>query len=158
MFFRQSDMLIVFFSVFRVLSLHILTSSEYPREVPDVPGFAVSFDQSTRRNTIYQCVLKHIGRLTHCHYISFNSYSYFLLIEHEHLYDIIMRNIKNPFSQWASRNHTAFPALPGLYVEQPDIQGRFILKPREPARIQKQNSESLTFLQVALLSPNFYSV
>ncbi|XP_027250818.1 rho GTPase-activating protein 20 [Cricetulus griseus] len=63
-----------------------------------------------------------------------------LLQEHEHLYDIIMRNIKNPFSQWASRNHTAFPALPGLYVEQPDIQGRFILKPREPARIQKQNS------------------
>ncbi|XP_051032989.1 rho GTPase-activating protein 20 [Phodopus roborovskii] len=75
-----------------------------------------------------------------------------LLQEHEHLYDIIMRNIQSPFSQRESRNCTAFPALPGLYVEQPDIQGRFLLKPRDPTRNQKQSSKSLTFLQVALLS------
>ncbi|CAH6779064.1 Gm1527 [Phodopus roborovskii] len=64
-----------------------------------------------------------------------------LLQEHEHLYDIIMRNIQSPFSQRESRNCTAFPALPGLYVEQPDIQGRFLLKPRDPTRNQKQNTE-----------------
>ncbi|KAK7818499.1 hypothetical protein U0070_013058 [Myodes glareolus] len=62
-----------------------------------------------------------------------------LLQEREHPYDIIMRNSLNTFSRRESRNVTAFPALPGLYVEQPDIQGRFILKPREAARSQKQS-------------------
>ncbi|KAL6060445.1 hypothetical protein STEG23_022653, partial [Scotinomys teguina] len=63
-----------------------------------------------------------------------------LLQEHEHLYDIIMRHIQTTIRRRRrrkSRNHTAFLALPGLYVEQPDIQGRFILKPRDPARSQK---------------------
>ncbi|XP_049976181.1 rho GTPase-activating protein 20-like [Alexandromys fortis] len=63
-----------------------------------------------------------------------------LLQEHEHPYDIIMRNSLNTFNRRESRNFTAFPALPGLYVEQPDIQGRFILKPREAARSQKQSN------------------
>lgn len=84
------------------------------------------------------------------------AHSYFLLIEHEHPYDIIMRNSLNTFNRRESRNFTAFPALPGLYVEQPDIQGRFILKPREAARSQKQSSESITFLRVSFLSSNFY--
>ncbi|XP_026641830.1 LOW QUALITY PROTEIN: rho GTPase-activating protein 20-like [Microtus ochrogaster] len=63
-----------------------------------------------------------------------------LLQEHEHPYDIIMRNSLNTFNRRESRNFTAFPALPGLYVEQPDIQGQFILKPREAARSQKQSN------------------
>ncbi|XP_037063168.1 uncharacterized protein LOC114695358 [Peromyscus leucopus] len=69
-----------------------------------------------------------------------------LLQEHEHPYDIIMRNIQSNVSQRRrrrrrkSRKCTAFPALPGLYVEQPDLQGRFILKPRDPAGSQKQSN------------------
>ncbi|KAL6061012.1 hypothetical protein STEG23_003368, partial [Scotinomys teguina] len=64
-------------------------------------------------------------------------------IKHEHPYDIIMRHIQTTISRrrrWKSRNHTAFLALPGLYVKQPDIQGRFILKPRDPARSQKMSN------------------
>nr|XP_042134880.1 LOW QUALITY PROTEIN: rho GTPase-activating protein 20-like [Peromyscus maniculatus bairdii] len=65
-----------------------------------------------------------------------------LLQEHEHPYDIIMRNIQSNVSQRRrkSRKCTAFPALPGLYVEQPDLQGRFILKPTDPAGSQKQSN------------------
>lgn len=78
--------------------------------------------------------------------ISFNS-SYFLLIGHECPYDIIMTNIQNNLSKSNSKVSTAFPPLPGLFMENQswDTGGQFILKPRDSAGSQQQ-SESSTFL------------
>lgn len=78
--------------------------------------------------------------------ISFHS-SYFLLIGHEYPYDIIMNNVQNNLSKSNSKIFTAFPPLPGLFMENQswDTGGQFILKPRDSAGSQQQG-ESSTFL------------
>lgn len=60
-----------------------------------------------------------------------------------------MNNLQKNFSGSNSRIFTAFPPLPGLFVNDlySDSQGQFILKPIDSARIQ-QPSESHTFLQI----------
>ena len=85
--------------------------------------------------------------------ISFNSYSYFLLLGYEYLHDIIITNLQNTFSRWDSRFFTAFPALPGLFVKDLNLgaQGKFILKLRDSAKSQ-QESEFSTFHQYHLSS------
>ncbi|XP_028639071.1 rho GTPase-activating protein 20-like, partial [Grammomys surdaster] len=54
-----------------------------------------------------------------------------ILQGHECPHDIILTNLQNAFSKSNSRMLPAFPALPGLLVNDIylDAQGQFILKP-----------------------------
>ncbi|XP_031232122.1 rho GTPase-activating protein 20-like [Mastomys coucha] len=61
----------------------------------------------------------------------------------EYPYDIIMTNLQNTCNRSNSRIFTAFPALPGLFGKDLnlDAQGHFMLKPRNSTRSQQQNAE-----------------
>ncbi|NP_001028651.1 uncharacterized protein LOC385263 isoform X2 [Mus musculus] len=56
---------------------------------------------------------------------------------------IIMTNFQNTCNGSNSRILTAFPALPGMFVQDlnSDAQGHFFLKPRQPAINQQQSAE-----------------
>lgn len=136
-------------SKFSSLFLEISASASFPDQ--HIPGRPLTPSLLWPEHSITVCGKAHWQVLSHS-LLLVTAYSYFLLTEHEHPYDIIMRNSLNAFSRRESRNFTAFPALPGLYVEQPDIQGRFILKPREAARCQKQSGESIHYLPSGVLS------
>ncbi|XP_063138952.1 rho GTPase-activating protein 20-like isoform X3 [Rattus norvegicus] len=62
---------------------------------------------------------------------------------HEYPYDIIMNNIQNNLSKSNSKIFTAFPPLPGLFMENQswDARGQFILKPRDSAGSQQQDAK-----------------
>lgn len=67
---------------------------------------------------------------------------------HEYPHDIRMINIQKNFSSRDLRNFTAFPSLPGVIMKylNADVQGKFILKPRNSARSQQQkNMKEKTF-------------
>ena len=60
-----------------------------------------------------------------------------------------MSNLQNICNRLNSKFFTAFPALPGMFVKDLnlDAQEQFILKPRDSPRSQ-QHCESSTFLQI----------
>ncbi|XP_063138958.1 rho GTPase-activating protein 20-like isoform X3 [Rattus norvegicus] len=62
---------------------------------------------------------------------------------HEYPYDIIMNNVQNNLSKSNSKIFTAFPPLPGLFMENQswDTGGQFILKPRDSAGSQQQDAK-----------------
>lgn len=67
---------------------------------------------------------------------------------HEYPHDIRMINIQKNISSRDLRNFSAFPSLPGVIMKylNADVQGKFILKPRNSARSQQQkNMKEKTF-------------
>ncbi|GAB1287383.1 Predicted gene 1527 [Apodemus speciosus] len=60
---------------------------------------------------------------------------------YESPYTVLMNHLQNNLGRWNSKNFTAFPILPGLFVKDlnMDADGQFILKPQKSARSQQQN-------------------